>query len=375
MAYDRYDRDERSRWSDDRSDRGFRGDNRGGGGRDERGFWDRASDEVASWFGDDEAERRRRRDQARDERDFRDRGSHERSAFGRGWDSRSDRDYDRGYGRDYDRDRASFRDELRERDQHRDRGIFNRGGSSDRDYGRGGRDDLWGARDWRDADRERGSDRDRGRDYRPMTGDYGRGDHESEQFFAASGVGRGERGLGGYDRSQSPYGRDDYRRTSFAGSAKGDRDFDPHYSNWRDRHMSDLDRDYDDFRREHQSRFENDFTSWREKRQHKRGLLGQIREHMEVVGSDDEHVGTVDKVAGDRIILTKSDPESGGTHHSLSCSDIDRIDGNKVILDCKADEAKGRWRDESRSRALFEREDQGEMGPRNLDRSFSGTYR
>jgi hypothetical protein len=208
-----------------------------------------------------------------------------------------------------------------------------------------------------------------------MTGDYGRGDHESEQFFAASGVGRGERGLGGYDRSQSPYGRDDYRRTSFAGSAKGDRDFDPHYSNWRDRHMSDLDRDYDDFRREHQSRFENDFTSWREKRQHKRGLLGQIREHMEVVGSDDEHVGTVDKVAGDRIILTKSDPESGGTHHSLSCSDIDRIDGNKVILDCKADEAKSRWRDESRSRALFEREDQGEMGPRNLDRSFSGTYR
>ena len=33
------------------------------------------------------------------------------------------------------------------------------------------------------------------------------------------------------------------------------------------------------------------------------------------------------------------------------------------------------WRDESRSRALFEREDQGEMGPRNLNRSFEGTYR
>ena len=42
----------------------------------------------------------------------------------------------------------------------------------------------------------------------------------------------------------------------------------------------------------------------------KRQLLGQIREHMEVVGSDDEHVGTVDRVAGDRIILTKSDPRS-----------------------------------------------------------------
>jgi osmotically-inducible protein OsmY len=35
------------------------------GPRDERGFWDRASDEVSSWFGDEEAERRRRMDQFR----------------------------------------------------------------------------------------------------------------------------------------------------------------------------------------------------------------------------------------------------------------------------------------------------------------------
>jgi len=46
-----------------------------------------------------------------------------------------------------------------------------------------------------------------------------------------------------------------------------------------------------------------------------------------------------------------------------------------VKLDCSASEARNRWRDESRSRALFEREDQGEMGPRNLNRSFEGTYR
>ena len=46
-----------------------------------------------------------------------------------------------------------------------------------------------------------------------------------------------------------------------------------------------------------------------------------------------------------------------------------------MILDCSADQARKRWRDESRSRALFEREDQGEMGPRMLDRSFEGTYR
>lgn len=373
MAYDRYDRDEHSRWSDDRSERGWRGhDNRDNrGGRDERGFWDRASDEVASWFGDDDAERRRRQDQMRDERDHggrnHDRSRDEHSAFGRGWGS-SDRDYDRGYGRDYDRDRASY-----ERDQNRDRGVFNRGGSSERDYNRGWRRDLWSD--------NRGSDRDR--DYRPMTGDYGRSersaDHESGQFFAASGYGRGERSLGDFhresDRSEGPWSDDQYRRTSFAGSRKGDRDFDPNYHSWRDRHMSDLDRDYDDYRREHQSKFENDFTSWRDKRQQKRGLLGQVHEHMNVVGSDDKHVGTVDKVAGDRIILTKSDPDSGGTHHSLSCSDIERVEGDKVVLDCTADEAKNRWRDESRGRALHERDDQGQMGPRNLDRSFSGTYR
>jgi len=214
-----------------------------------------------------------------------------------------------------------------------------------------------------------------------MTGDYGRGtDYESDQFFAASGYGAGERGMGDYgrdySRSRTPYGREQNRRTSFAGSRTGDeRDFDPHYRSWRDRHMSDLDHDYDDYRRENQSRFENDFTSWREKRQHKRGLLSHIREHMEVVGNDDKHVGTVDRIAGDRLILTKSDPESGGAHHSLSCSELDRIEGDKVILDCSADEARNRWRDESRSRALFESEEQGEMGPRSLNKSFEGTYR
>ena len=364
MAYDRFDRDERSRWSDDRSDhrsdRDFRSDHRG---RDDRGFWDRASDEVASWFGDDDAERRREQDRRREEAGYGDRGR-EHSAFGRGWGGSSDRDYDRGYGRDYDRDRASFRSHERERDQNRNRGVFNRGGSSERDYNR----------DWR-GNFPASADRDRG--YRPMAGDYGRSDHESDQFFAASGYGRNDYGRHDfgldYERSQSPYGRDETRRTSFAGSR--DRDVDPNYRSWRDRHMSELDRDYDDYQREHQSRFENDFGSWREKRQHKRGLLSQIHEHMEVVGSDDEHVGTVDCTRGDRLILTKSDPDSGGVHHSLSCADIDRVEGDRVILDCKADEAKNRWRDESRERALFEREDQGEMGPRNLDRSFSGTYR
>ena len=370
MAYDRYDRDERNRWSNDRSDQ-WRGDNRGH--RDERGFWDRASDEVASWFGDEDAERRRRQDNRRDER-MGGRGrwqDREHSAFGRGWTG----DHDRDYGRHFDRDQSAYGGSRSDRDFNYDRGVFNRGGSSDRDYNPRSRRDMWRPSEDRDWD----GGRDTGDRYTPMTGNYGGTGHESDQFFAASGYGTGERGSRDhgrdYDRSRTPYGRDDYRRTSFSGSRSDDREFDPNYRSWRDRHMGDLDRDYDDYRREHQSRFENDFTSWREKRQHKRGLLGQVREHMEVVGKDDEHVGKVDKTAGDRIILTKSDPDSGGVHHSLSCSDIDRVEGDKVILDCSADEARKRWRDESRSRALFERDDQGEMGPQNLNRSFEGTYR
>jgi hypothetical protein len=370
MAYDRYDtrdapRDERSRWSNNPDRNSNWGRGRDSDNPDDRGFFERAGDEVASWFGDEDAERRRREDRMREDREqgYSSR-SNERSASGRGQDRDYDRDYDRGYGSDYDRDRASYSRHQDDRDQNYDRGLFNRGGSSDRDYNR----------NWR-SDYSASSGRDR---YRPMAGDYGRSDHESDQFFAASGYGRNTTRNHDRDRSQTPWERDDYRRTSRAGTSDWSdrsRHEDPHYSSWRDRHMSELDRDYDDYRKEHQSKFENDFGSWRQKRQQKRGLLGQIREHMEVVGNDGEHVGTVDKVAGDRIILTKSDPDSGGVHHSLSCSDIDSVKDDKVMLDCSAKEAKQRWRDENRSRALFEREDQGEMGPRNLNRSFEGTYR
>lgn len=341
MAYDRYDtrqgpRDERSRWSEnDRYDR-----EREQGGREDRGFFERAGDEIASWFGGGDDE-----------------------------DHREQRGSDRSHGsrdqRDYQRDWNSGRPSGRERDEGRHDGDNDRyrptqWSSSERDYRSGGRETWGGGRDHA-RDRDRGS-------YRPMTGDYSR----SEGFFAASG-GEGRN----RDRPESNWDRDQYRRTSFAGSSERSQnhDHDPHYHAWRQRQIDALDRDYDDYRREHQSKFENDFGNWRERRMGKRQMLGQIREHMEVVGSDEQHVGTVDRIAGDRIILTKSDPESGGAHHSLSCHEVGRVEGDKVILDCTAEQAKQRWRDESRSRALFEREDQGEAGAHMLDRSFSGTYR
>jgi hypothetical protein len=304
MAYDRYDtrRGSREPWrADDRFDRerGYGDRDRGYRSyddRDERGFFERAGDEIASWFGDDEAERRRRQDMSESDRG----------------DYRRDRDFaPRGQGQArWDRNDES-------------RGMFGR--STNR------------------GEPER---------YRPMAGDYGRSE-------------------GGFSRGRSE--RDEFRRPRFAGSSE--QAYDPHYAEWRRRQLDELDRDYHEYRRENQSRFESDFGDWRSRRQGKRQMLGSVREHMEVVGSDDEHVGTVDRVAGDRIILIKSDAEAGGVHHSLPCTLVDRIEEQRVILDCDAEQAKQNWRDESRERALFEREDQGEAGPHMLDRSFSGTYR
>ncbi|MBV8686283.1 MAG: DUF2171 domain-containing protein [Alphaproteobacteria bacterium] len=148
---------------------------------------------------------------------------------------------------------------------------------------------------------------------------------------------------------------------------------DPHYSEWRRRQIEDLDRDYDEYRREHQSKFETEFGGWREKRQGQRQALNKVMPHMEVAGSDGSHVGTVDKVAGDRIILTKSDENAGGIHHSIPCGWVESVD-QKVTLNKSAEEAMTAWRSEERSRALFEREDSGSEGPHALNRSFSGTY-
>ncbi len=68
----------------------------------------------------------------------------------------------------------------------------------------------------------------------------------------------------------------------------------------------------------------------------------QIREHMEVVGSDGGHVGTVDKVEGDRIKLTKKDdPDgSGAHHHYLSLGAVASVSGDQVRLSVPTEQAK-----------------------------------
>ncbi|TIT82672.1 MAG: DUF2171 domain-containing protein, partial [Mesorhizobium sp.] len=61
--------------------------------------------------------------------------------------------------------------------------------------------------------------------------------------------------------------------------------------------------------------------------------LSKIREHMEVIGADGVHIGTVDRVDGERIKLTKADSGMGshrGHHHYIPLSLVAEIDGQKV---------------------------------------------
>ncbi len=70
--------------------------------------------------------------------------------------------------------------------------------------------------------------------------------------------------------------------------------------------------------------------------------LSQIKEHMEVIGADGVHVGTVDHVDGDRIKLTKADSGQGeheGHHHYISKGLIAEVEGDKVRLSANADVA------------------------------------
>lgn len=91
-------------------------------------------------------------------------------------------------------------------------------------------------------------------------------------------------------------------------------------------------------------------------------------------GSDGEPIGTVDKVRGDRIILTKSDPNAGGVHHSIPCNWIESVD-ERVTVNKSSKDAMAQWESEEQNRALFEKGDEGSDGPHALNRSFSGTYK
>jgi hypothetical protein len=261
MAYDRYEtrgpnegrHDQQGRWrdNDDRGrvesrdrDYGRNGDHRddGRGHRDQRGFFERAGDEISSWFEGDRSHRDERgygRDHDRDR--YHGRGDRERGGWfddARSWFGGSERNAHRGPDRDRERNRYG-----RDDDRDRDRGHARPTGwsNSQRDYDPSQQRELWGAGD-RGSGSSRGYGRDRGDDgsarnaagersgYRPMTGDYGRSEGR-ERIQGGSDFAR-NRGEWDYDpgegrgrsEGRSKWDRDDYRGTSFAGSSeRGDR--------------------------------------------------------------------------------------------------------------------------------------------------------
>lgn len=83
------------------------------------------------------------------------------------------------------------------------------------------------------------------------------------------------------------------------------------------------------------------------------GMATQIREHMMVhakgsgsmMGVSGTHVGTVDKLEGDQIKLTRNDSPDG-QHHYIPLAWVERVDaeGNAVMLSVDADEVRQGWR-------------------------------
>jgi hypothetical protein len=70
--------------------------------------------------------------------------------------------------------------------------------------------------------------------------------------------------------------------------------------------------------------------------------MSRVREHMEVIGADGVHVGTVDRVEENRIKLTKADSGEGrhrGHHHYIDSSLVADVEGNKVRLSANGDVA------------------------------------
>ncbi|NIJ33305.1 DUF2171 domain-containing protein [Sphingomonas oligoaromativorans] len=283
---------------------------------EDRGFFDRAGDEVRSWFGDEEAERRRRLDEIYDER--------------------------------YNRDRYE-------------------GGRYAR-YQPGGYSSPDGYPRWTRSNQSGDARRRYASGYSPYS-TYYPGPGEDRQFGTDYGTHR-TYGDAGYDD-------DDSWRTAEYRALYGRRGHpeDQHgYHGWRSRQLSEFDRDYDEYRRENQSRFESEFSAWRQNRQTQREALRKAKEHQEVVGSDGEHVGTIDHVRGDRILLTRTDRDAGGHHHSIPSSWIQMVD-DKVHLSRTAEQTQQAWRDEEDRRGLFGRDDDGDgRSGVDLNRSFSGTY-
>jgi hypothetical protein len=64
-----------------------------------------------------------------------------------------------------------------------------------------------------------------------------------------------------------------------------------------------------------------------------------IREHMEVIGADGVHLGTVDRIEENRIKLIRADSGIGHEqhHHYIPKGLVAEVEGNRVRLTARGD--------------------------------------
>ena len=243
MAYDHYGQfgDDADRGARDRDYDRNRSQDRG---RDEdRGFFERAGEEIKSWFSDEDDQGRSRypRDRSEQDRAYRSQSGYGRDPNVNRYGERGAHNMGRGFEPDRDRpsmSRGSSWDDRSSRDSGRSQnyGTSRSYPSADRGNEYGGQSNRYGTQD-----------RQYGRSSGPSASGYGsnRDDDDSELLIYEQISGT----LGGFGNQRFASSQDD------------------HYRNWRDRQMAQLDQDYQDYCRDCEQKFHSDFDTWRSQRQ------------------------------------------------------------------------------------------------------------
>ena len=256
---------------------------------DDRGFLAKAGDEVKSWFGDDEAERRRKLDAQRSDAQSAFSGG---SAAGMtGYDAATGAattgtttphdhhyaEYRKARAEEYDRDYHEYK-QSKSKDFHEDFHSF-------RTKKAGGNNDATGI-----------------------------GTSAAATAYGASAMsGMGTSGMGTSSTSGSGMGTSSAGSSGFGASSTG---------GTTGAQASGA-----------SSSAGSQLT----------GAAAQVKEHMVVVGSDGQGVGKVDHIAGSDLKLTKHD-STDGKHHLIPGSWVASVEGDKVKLNKTSDEAMREWR-------------------------------
>ncbi|MFC6591114.1 DUF2171 domain-containing protein [Deinococcus lacus] len=66
-------------------------------------------------------------------------------------------------------------------------------------------------------------------------------------------------------------------------------------------------------------------------------MRAKIVEHLQIKDAEGEHVGTVDRLEGEQIKLTKTD-SMDGKHHYIKLSDVRSVDDIAVYLNKRRSE-------------------------------------